>query len=316
MFRSSVLFGIAVLMLAACSSSDDDSSGAGTGGAAASGGSGGYYGGAGYAAAGAGTGGLGGLGGEAGGVSGQGGSGGAAGTAGTGGVSGEGGSGGTAGTAGAGGLGGTGGAGGTGGTAGQSGTGGTGGTAGQSGTGGTGGTGGPTAADAATWIADYKAAHPGAAGDINAMTPAQIAADPAAQQLIDLCGPDQRPVIPELAWEYGGANHAWINPSASALVYCVYIPVNPDSEHWQYDPVADAVTVDVYVKFPEENPCASMTGADQVMSCLGDPTNIEILVDTASLNDGHDAGLELSEASTDVYLILPDGTRVFMYHGA
>jgi hypothetical protein len=111
-------------------------------------------------------------------------------------------------------------------------------------------------------------------------------------------------------------NHAWINPSASALVYCVYIPVSPDSEHWQYDAVGDVVTADIYVKFPEENPCAGMTGADQVMSCLGDQTNIEILVDTASLNDGNDVGLDLSEASTDVYLILPDESRVFMYHGA
>jgi len=32
--------------------------------------------------------------------------------------------------------------------------------------------------------------------DINAKTPAQIAADPAAQRLLSLCGKDERPVIP------------------------------------------------------------------------------------------------------------------------
>ena len=42
---------------------------------------------------------------------------------------------------------------------------------------------------------------------------------------------------------------------------------------------------------------------------------IEILVDTASLHDGADAGLELSEASTDLNLILPDGNKVHLYTG-
>ena len=77
----------------------------------------------------------------------------------------------------------------------------------------------------------------------------------------------------------------------------------------------DHVTADVYVLFPDQNPCKDKLGADQVMACLGDPTNIEILVDTASLNDGTDVGLSLAEASTDLNLILPDGTRVHLYTG-
>jgi hypothetical protein len=118
-----------------------------------------------------------------------------------------------------------------------------------------------------------------------------------------------------LAWEYGGADHSWINPSASALVYCVYIPVSPGTSHWQYDMVADHVTADVYVLFPDQNPCKAQQGANQVMACLGDPTNIEILVDTASFLDGSAAGLALANASTDLNLILPDGSKIPMYHG-
>jgi len=81
-------------------------------------------------------------------------------------------------------------------------------------------------------IAAYRAAHPGNGGkdwDINAKTPAELAADPDAQRLLAVCGPHQRPVIPVLAWEYGGADHAWIHPEQSALAYCVYTPVSPDS---------------------------------------------------------------------------------------
>ena len=42
----------------------------------------------------------------------------------------------------------------------------------------------------------------------------------------------------------------------------------------------------------------------------------EILVDIASLNDGADAGLSLSEASTELQLILPDGNVVHLWDDA
>jgi hypothetical protein len=195
---------------------------------------------------------------------------------------------------------------------------GTGGSSGSSA--GTGGSGGSTTAPGCDQILSlaqaYKAAHPtGSDYDILAKSPAQIAADPAAQELLSICGEGQLPVIPILTWEYGGNNHPWINPEASAVAYCVYTPANPSTEHWQYDATADHVTADVYVKCPELNPCNGETGANQVMSCLGDPTNIEILVDTASLNDGVDVGLMLSEASTDLNLILGDGSKVHLYTG-
>jgi hypothetical protein len=178
--------------------------------------------------------------------------------------------------------------------------------------------GSPTPEEVAAWVAEYKQAHPGRDGkdwDINNKSAAEIADDPKLKRLFDLCGPDQRPVIPGLAWEYGGQDHQWKNPEASALVYCVYIPVKANSEHWKYDKEKDRVTADVYVKFPDQNPCKNETGAAQVMSCLGERSNIEILVDTASLNDGKGAGLSLAEASTDLYLLRPDGTRVFLYQG-
>lgn len=178
--------------------------------------------------------------------------------------------------------------------------------------------GSPTAAEVLSWIAEYKVAHPGHGGkdwDINNKSAAEIAADPKLKRLIDLGGPDQRPIIPALAWEYGGKDHKWVNPQASALVYCVYTPVSQNTEHWKYDKAKDHVTADVYVKFPDQNPCKNETGAAQVMSCLGEHDNIEILVDTASLNDGKDAGLKLDEASTDLYLLQPDGTRVLLYEG-
>ena len=185
--------------------------------------------------------------------------------------------------------------------------------------GGSSGTGGAAAcADTKALVDAYKAAHPGNGGkdwDINAKTQAELAADPDAQALLALCGPDQRPVIPLMAWEYGGNDHPWIEPEASALYYCVYIPINPPTENWQYDPVMDHVTADVYIGCPEGNPCKDKQGAEQVMSCLGDPTNIEILVDTASLNDGADAGLSLSRASTDLNLILRGGMKVHLYTG-
>ena len=163
------------------------------------------------------------------------------------------------------------------------------------------------------WAEAYKAAHPGNKGkdrDINAKSPAEIAADPAAQQLLSICGPGQRPVIPLLAWEYGGADHPWVNPGASALVYCVYLPANPPTPNWQHSAATNRVVADVYVKFPDQNPCKDKKGKDQVAACIGDASNFEILVDTASLNDGRDVGLNLAEASTELKLILSDGTKV------
>jgi len=171
----------------------------------------------------------------------------------------------------------------------------------------------PTFHQVREWVAAYRAAHPGRGGrdwDINARSPAEIAADPAAQRLLSICGPDQRPVIPLLAWEYGGASHPWIDPAASALVYCVYIPVDKPSSHWQFDEANSRIVADVYVLFPDQNPCKDKRGKDQVAACIGDASNYEILVDTASLRDGSDVGLNVSEASTELRLILTDGTKV------
>ena len=165
------------------------------------------------------------------------------------------------------------------------------------------------------WIEAYKAAHPGNGGkdwDLNAKSPTQIAADPAAQRLLAICGKDQRPVIPLLAWEYGGSDHPWRQPQASALVYCVYTPVERPSPNWRYVAANDHIIADVYVKFPDRNPCRSQSGANQVAACIGDASNFEILVDTASLDDGRDVGLRLSEASTELKLILADGTKVHL----
>ncbi|HET6284510.1 MAG TPA: hypothetical protein VFH73_26375, partial [Polyangia bacterium] len=205
---------------------------------------------------------------------------------------------------------------------------GTGGAAGTPGTGGAAGTGGAvgslTADQVMAKAVAYKAAHPGNGGkdwDIiaccgsGARSTASLAADPAAQELRSICGKDQLPVIPIIAWEYGGSDHSWINPSASAVAYCVYLPVKPSTPHWSYDVAADHVTADVTVKFPDQNPCKGQTGADQVLKCLGDPTNIDILVDTASYHDGADVGYDVSNASTDLMLILPDGTRIPLFHG-
>jgi len=204
-------------------------------------------------------------------------------------------------------------------TGGSGGTAATGGASGRSsGTGGaSGGSGGagPSFDQVKAWVDAYKAAHPGNGGkdwDLNAKTPAQLAADPDARQLLSLCGPDQRPVIPLLAWEYGGSDHRWIKPEASPLVICVYTPVKVGTAHWQYDPARDRVTADVYVLFPDQNPCKGQQGADQIAACIGDPTNFEILVDTASLNDGVDVGLALATASTELRLILADGSKVLL----
>lgn len=171
----------------------------------------------------------------------------------------------------------------------------------------------PTFDQVKGWVAAYRAAHPGRGGkdwDINAKSPSEIAADPAAQRLLAICGPDQRPVIPLLAWEYGGFDHQWADAEASALVYCVYVPVHKPSSHWQYDAAGNRIVADVYVLFPDQNPCRDKQGKDQVVGCIGDESNLEILVDTAGLNDGHDVGLSLAEASTELRLILTDGTKV------
>lgn len=179
----------------------------------------------------------------------------------------------------------------------------------------------PTYDQVKTWAEAYKATHTGNGGkdwDIigcctgASRTPAQIAADPAAQQLRAICGDGKLPVIPIIAWEYGGADHPWINPQASALVYCVYIPVVNQTSHWQYDAALNHITADVYVLFPDQNPCKNQTGADQVLVCLGDPTNSEVLVDTASYHDGTDVGLDLSISTTELFLILPNGTKVHL----
>jgi hypothetical protein len=50
-----------------------------------------------------------------------------------------------------------------------------------------------------------------------------------------------------------------------------------------------------------------------VSACIGDDSNFEILVDTASINDGHDVGLSLSTAPTNLKLVLPDGTKVDLW---
>jgi hypothetical protein len=177
----------------------------------------------------------------------------------------------------------------------------------------------PTFEEVRAWIESYKATHPGNRGkdwDINAKTPAQIAADPAAQRLLSICGKDQRPVIPLMAWEYGGRDHQWIQPEKSALVYCVHTPVRKPTPNWQYDARNDQVTAAVYVRFPDQNPCRNQQGANQVMACIGHRSNFEILVDTASLNDGRDVGLSLASASTALILVLPDGTRVHLWDDA
>jgi hypothetical protein len=172
----------------------------------------------------------------------------------------------------------------------------------------------PSYADVKAWVEAYKAAHRGRDADINAKSPDEIARDPAAQRLLSICGKSQRPVIPLVAWEYGGSDHPWKNPQAGALVYCVYTPMNPPTPNWSYDARRDHVIADVYVLFPQQNPCRSEPGARQVLACIGDESNLEILVDTASFNDGRDVGLSLANASTDLRLILPDGTKVLLWH--
>ncbi|MEJ7732791.1 MAG: hypothetical protein WKG00_26760 [Polyangiaceae bacterium] len=52
-----------------------------------------------------------------------------------------------------------------------------------------------------------------------------------------------------------------------------------------------------------------------MLACLGDESNIEIMVDLASLDDGNAVGLDLSEATTDLFLILGDASKVHLYTG-
>lgn len=163
------------------------------------------------------------------------------------------------------------------------------------------------------WIAEYKASHSGRGGkdwDINAKSPDEIASEPDTRRLCSLCGSDRRPVIPQLAWEYGGSDHRWENPSRAPLVYCVYTPVAKPTSHWRYDPASRRVVADVYVLFPERDPCAGKTAKHHVATCIGGFGNLEILGDTASLHDGEDAGLSLAEAETELRLVLPNGKKL------
>ena len=159
------------------------------------------------------------------------------------------------------------------------------------------------------WVTAYKAAHP-SNSDINAEPPRQVADPTAAGRLLSICGKDQRPIIPLLAWERGGNDHRWIDANRSALVYCVYTPVRESTDHWHYDDPRNKVTADVYVKYPDQNPCKDSPGVQQVADCIGAVSNYEILVDTASFNDGKHIGLQLSEATTLLKLILPNGQKV------
>jgi hypothetical protein len=47
------------------------------------------------------------------------------------------------------------------------------------------------------------------------------------------------------------------------------------------------------------------TGRPRPWPRIGNDSNFEILVDTISLRDGQDIGVDLSEASTEVRLLIP-----------
>src|SRR5262245_2061198 len=171
---------------------------------------------------------------------------------------------------------------------------------------------GPSYDQVKQWIAEYKAKHPGRGGkdwDFNHKSAEEIASDPDTHRLCSLCGPDQRPAIPELAWEYGGSDHRWQKPQAAALVYCVYTPVAKPTSHWRYDEAANRVEADVYVLFPDRDPCLGMSAKDHATKCMGGFGNLEILVDTATRNDGRDVGLNISETATELRLILKNGKK-------
>ena len=168
----------------------------------------------------------------------------------------------------------------------------------------------PTYEQVRQWIGEYKASHRGNGGkdwDINAKTPEQIASEPDTKRLCELCGPDQRPVFPELAWEYGGSDHPWESPENAPLVYCVYTPQATPTAHWRFDEGRKRVTAHVYVLFPEQDPCRTMNAKEHIEACIGEFGNLEILSDTASLGDGRDLGFSLAEVSTELRLLRPNG---------
>ena len=171
----------------------------------------------------------------------------------------------------------------------------------------------PTHAQVRQWIAEYKAAHPGRDGkdwDINAKTQEEITSEPDTRRLCELCGPDRRPVIPELAWEYGGSDHRWEDPQNAPLVYCVYAPIAKSSPHWRYDAARRLVVAHVYVLFPEHDPCANKSAEEHVKACIGGFGNLEILSDTATWRDGRDVGRSLAETQTELRLRMPSGKSV------
>ena len=162
------------------------------------------------------------------------------------------------------------------------------------------------------WVAAYKAAHSSHGGkdwDINQRSADEVAREPDTRRLLSLCGARQRPVIPQIAWEYGGSDHRWRNPEKAALVYCVYTPVAEPSEHWRFDRTANKVVADVYVLFPRRNPCAGRPAEEQAARCIGGFANLEILADIASLHDGQQVGLSLGSAATELRWIQPGGKR-------
>ena len=168
----------------------------------------------------------------------------------------------------------------------------------------------PTYAQVKQWISQYKRGHPGRGGkdwDIHTKTAKQLASEPDTRRLCELCGPDRRPVIPELAWEYGGSDHAWESPEKAALVYCVYTPVARASPNWQFDEAKQRVTALVYILFPEQDPCAGKSAEQHAALCIGGHGNLEILGDTASMSREPGFSRSLDEASTELRLRLPGG---------
>ncbi len=69
------------------------------------------------------------------------------------------------------------------------------------------------------------------------------------------------------------------------------------------------------MSLPDENPCRNLLGANLIVGCIGHPSNFEVLVDLSAFNDGGCAGPSLSEASTELRLVLPDSTKIHLYDG-
>jgi hypothetical protein len=163
----------------------------------------------------------------------------------------------------------------------------------------------PTYAKVLAWVDAFAATHTGKATDINKAS----FNDPAAAQLRAVCGAGWTSIYPRLAWEYGGNDHAWKTPLASPLLICVHAPIKaPYTAEWGYS--NNHVTALVFVKFPEQSPCH-----DQLLTCMqSDTTNMEILVDAAGgSDDGSSVGLNLSEASTELKLLLTNETTVHLW---